>query len=93
MSKTVEIHMYPVTDTAMEARARRAAKRLGLKAQKSRELKGTIQNRGGFRLVDEERDFIWAGRNYDCAAEGVIECCGKIERGKAPAAGWEWPDD
>jgi hypothetical protein len=38
--------------TALENRARRAAKRVGLIARKSRWRAGTIDNHGGFTLIE-----------------------------------------
>jgi hypothetical protein len=59
----------------MEARARRAAKRVGLVARKTRWRPGTIDNYGGFALFDPYSNFIVCGEKYDLSAEYVIEYC------------------
>jgi hypothetical protein len=46
-----------MTEQALEARARRAAKRAGLMAYKSRWRAGTIDNRGGYMLIDLQTNF------------------------------------
>jgi hypothetical protein len=62
-------------DRRKEDQARRAAKRVGLKACKSRSLVGSINNRGGFRVVDPQRNYIVAGERHDFTAEDVIAFC------------------
>lgn len=59
---------------ALEARARRAAKRVGLVAIKSR-FALSIDNRGEFRLLDPYNNRIVAGEKFDLTAEEVIEYC------------------
>ena len=59
----------------LEARARRAAKRVGLVARKSRWRQGSIDNFGEFMLVDPYRNFAVAGSRFDMSAEQVIEFC------------------
>ena len=59
---------------AFEARARRAAKHVGLLAVKSR-FALSIDNRGGFRLLDPYNNRIVAGEKFDLTAEEVIEYC------------------
>ena len=63
-----------VTDAALEARARRAAKKIGIRAMKSRWRTGSCDNYGGFMLVDD-RNFCRAGARWDMTAEEVIEYC------------------
>jgi hypothetical protein len=63
------------TEAAMDAHVRRAAKRIGLFARKSTWRKGTIDNQGGYRLVDGCSNFIVAGERYDLTAKEVIEFC------------------
>ena len=73
----------------LEARARRAAKRLGLKARKApRRLETGTRNRGGFMLVNERSNFVVAGQRFNLTAEAVIECCCHIQDGTAPYRGW-----
>ena len=60
---------------AIDARARRAAKRFGLVARKSRCQVGTINNRGEFQLIDPVRNVIVAGERCDLTAEDVIALC------------------
>jgi hypothetical protein len=59
----------------MEARARRAAKRVGLSATKSRTRLYCFNYQGGFRLVDPYINSVVNGVNYDMSAEDVIEFC------------------
>ena len=63
------------SEKAIDARARRAAKRVGLSARKSRWRLGSVDNCGGFRLVDPYTNTIQAGERYDLSAEAVIEYC------------------
>lgn len=61
------------SETATDARARRAARRIGLRARKSRRQFG-INNLGDFMLVDEH-NLIQCGSSYDMTAEEVIAYC------------------
>jgi hypothetical protein len=63
------------TEQALEACARRAAHRVGLVARKSRWRANTIDNFGGFMLVDPSTNFAVDGIRYDLSAEYVIESC------------------
>jgi hypothetical protein len=63
------------TEQALEARARRAARRIGLMARKSRWRVNTIDNFGSFMLVDPSTNFAVDGIRYDLSAEYVIEFC------------------
>jgi hypothetical protein len=64
-----------ISEAAMDARARRSAKRMGLLAIKSRRLRGTADNRGGYMLIDPTRNAVWAGERCDLSAEDVNEMC------------------
>ena len=64
-----------LSKTALEHRARRAARRIGLSATKSRWRANSIDNFGGFMLVDPERNYIVSGSRYDLSAEDVFEYC------------------
>ena len=61
-----------MADLAMDALARRAAKRAGLLARKTRWRKGYVDNRGCFQLLDD-RNRIVAGEQFDLTAEDIIE--------------------
>ena len=63
---------------ANDALARRAAARLGLRAEKSTRQRGTPDNHGGFRLIDPEKGTILDGSRYDLSAEGLIAKCGQL---------------
>jgi hypothetical protein len=67
--------MNTLSEGALEARARRAARRLGLIARKTRWRAGSIDNHGGFMLVDLYGNYLVAGDRFDLSAEGVIEYC------------------
>jgi hypothetical protein len=55
--------------------ARRAAKRIGLVAQKSRRRAGTVDNWGGYQLIDAHHNFVVDGSRFDLSAEEVIRIC------------------
>ena len=46
--------MSEISEQALDARARRAARHVGLMARKSRWRCGTIDNLGGYRLIDPQ---------------------------------------
>jgi hypothetical protein len=56
---------------AVEARARRAAKRAGFIARKSRARVGSVDNLGGFMLVNEYNHVV-DGSRFDLSAHDVI---------------------
>lgn len=60
---------------ALEQRARHKAKRIGLVAIKSCKGVGTVDNLGGFRILDAILGIIKAGERFDLTAEGVIAYC------------------
>jgi hypothetical protein len=64
-------------EKALEARARRAARREGLIARKSRwrRVPGSLDNYGGFMLVDLYGNYVVAGEKFDMTAEDVIAYC------------------
>ena len=66
-----------VSDTALKSRTRRTAKRVDLVATKSRRLKNTNDNLGGFQLVDPHRKAVVSGSRYDLSAQDVIDFCTK----------------
>lgn len=59
---------------ALEARARRAARRIGLVARKSRRPMGPAGLVGGFSLIDSRQNWIVFGE-FDLSAQDVIEWC------------------
>ena len=59
---------------AIEARARRAANRVGLQAIKSRGAVG-LTNQGGFMLADLYDNYVVAGRWFELTPDEVIEWC------------------
>ncbi len=68
--------MHPCGDAANQQRARRAAKRVGLKAVKAgRWRAGTPDNFGGFMLIDPDRNLCVGGERFDMTAEEVIARC------------------
>ena len=63
------------TDPAIDHRARRAAKRVGLVARKSRRRSRTIDNHGGFQLIEPLSNAVVRGERFDMSAEDVLEFC------------------
>lgn len=68
-----------VSESAMEARARRAARRVGLVATKSRASLHYETNRGGFQLADERTGYPEAGADFGLSAQEVIDWCAEYE--------------
>ena len=71
--------MKQVSVAAMEAQARRASKRAGFSALKRRWRIGTVDNRGGFQLLDPYSNRIVAGSRFDLTAEDVIQYCRALQ--------------
>jgi hypothetical protein len=67
--------MLSVSETALDARARRAARRVGLMARKSRWRRDSIDNYGEFMLIDLYDNYVVAGSRFDMTAENVIAFC------------------
>lgn len=67
------------TERTQEAKARRAAKKVGLIATKSRWRVGTIDNFGGFALVDQRFNYIVEGSRFDMTPDEVIDYCRPTE--------------
>lgn len=59
----------------IEAAARRAARRIGLWARKSRCRSDSIDNLGGFMLVNPDSNFVVAGERFDLSPADVIAYC------------------
>jgi hypothetical protein len=66
-----------MTGQALEAKTRRAAKRVGLVATKSRWRRGSIDNFGGLMLANARHNWVVAGSRFNLSA--VLEYC--AERG------------
>jgi hypothetical protein len=69
--------MTTLSEFALDARARRAARRRGWSAKKSRR-SFSVDNYGGFMLVDE-RNCILDGERFDLSAKDVIDWCSSAE--------------
>jgi len=63
-----------ISASVLEARARRAARRTGYKAIKSRRSR-SLNNLGGFALLDADRNLLVCGSNFELSAQDVIEIC------------------
>jgi hypothetical protein len=63
------------SESTMDARARRAARRIGLLASKSRWRQHSIDNHGGFMIIDPHSNTPVQGYRWDLSAEEVIEFC------------------
>jgi hypothetical protein len=72
-----------LVEQALDAHARRAAQRVGLVARKSRWRAGSIDNYGGFMLVDPYSNVVVDGGRYDLSAEYVIDYCQPDDGGAA----------
>lgn len=60
-----------LSEQTLDARARRAAQRAGLMAKKSRWRRNSIDNFGGFMLLDPRTNFVVAGSRFDLSAYEV----------------------
>jgi hypothetical protein len=61
----------------LEAKARRAAKRVGLRAIKSRWRRGSIDNQGMFMLFDPVPNSVVAGARFELDPAAMIAICEK----------------
>lgn len=61
--------------TVSESAARRAARKVGLIARKSRWRQDSLDNHGGFMLVDPSTNIPVAGHRWDLSAEEVVRYC------------------
>ena len=66
---------YSTSASALEQRARRSARRVGLVARKSRWRADTIDNYGGFMLVDPMNNWVVSGSRFELSAQEVIDYC------------------
>ncbi len=60
---------------SLEQKARRAAKRAGFVAKKSRWRAHSVDNLGGFQIVQPYFNSVQAGVRFDMTAEEVIDYC------------------
>ncbi len=71
--------MYTTSENALDKKARRAAHKAGYVARKSRRRQDSIDNLGGFMLVDPQLNCVVAGARFDLSAEDAIDWCQKAE--------------
>jgi hypothetical protein len=64
----------------IEAQARRTAKRVGLQARKTRWRANSIDNLGGFQIIDPMRNWIVAAEKFNFTAADVIAFCADYEK-------------
>lgn len=64
------------SERAIEARARRAALAAGYVVHKSRCRRGSVDNYGGFMIVDPNTNVAVAGYRFDYDAEAVLQWLG-----------------
>jgi hypothetical protein len=74
------MHMNSSESQLLEARARRAARRVGLRVRKSRQRTyvPNMDNFGAYMLIDGERGYVVAGSKFDLSAEEVIAFCARL---------------
>jgi hypothetical protein len=58
-----------------DSTARKAAANAGLVAKRSRRFRNTADNRGGFMVLNPERNAIVAGARFDLTAQQVVDLC------------------
>jgi hypothetical protein len=71
--------MPTIKDQTLDARARRAAKRIGLAAIRSRR-KPSIDNYGGFQIINPYFNAVVAGEKFNLSADQVVSYCREVER-------------
>jgi hypothetical protein len=70
-----EQYLPIMTNPSLEQKARRVAKRAGLVARKSRWRAHSLDNFGGFQIVEPYFNCIEEGMRFDMSAEEVIKYC------------------
>jgi hypothetical protein len=60
-----------------DGKARRAAKERGFLAIKRRWRRGTVDNFGGFMLIEPRSNCVVAGARFDLSPEDVVKYCKK----------------
>jgi hypothetical protein len=71
--------MSEISEHALDAPARRSSPRW-IGARKSRWWSGTIDNLGGYRLIDPQHNICVEGERFNLSAEYVIKSCKQLER-------------
>ena len=71
----VNIYGRNLDEVRLDGMARRAARRAGLCAKKTRWRAGSVDNHGGYILLEEEQNYVVAGARFDLSAEEVIKFC------------------
>lgn len=64
-----------MTESSLDSKARRAAKRVGLRILKSRVRTISADNHGEYMLIEPRFNRCLAGERFDLSAESVIEWC------------------
>jgi hypothetical protein len=67
------VRLSNADNITLEQRARRAARRVGCRAVKSRRHE-SIDNCGGFQLIDA-KNWIVGGERFNLSAEDVLDVC------------------
>ena len=67
------------TSPLLELQARRAAKKAGLRAIKSRVRNLHSNNQGGWQILNPDRNEVVDGLNYEFTPERVIEFCAEYK--------------
>jgi len=66
-----------LTQGISDSQARRAAKRVGLAVKKTRWRANTVDNKGGYQIIDPNFNRIEAGERFDLSAKDVVDFCTK----------------
>jgi hypothetical protein len=64
-----------MNDQSLEQKARRVAKRAGFIAKKSRWRAHSVDNLGGFQVIDPYLNSVQEGVRFEMSAEEVIKYC------------------
>lgn len=73
MNNSMHVHDEHDKKHAWDSRARRIAKKYGFRAVKSRWRKDSIDNQGGFQLIDAYTNTVVIGEKFDATAGDVID--------------------
>jgi len=69
---------FDMPDTeASDSQARRAAKRIGLRAHKSRWRRDSVDNYGHYMLIDPWLNVVIAGERFNLTADDVVDWCSR----------------
>ena len=58
-----------------DSQTRRVAKRAGLIARKSRWRRDTVDNHGGYMLIEPYSNYVVAGSRFNLTASEVVDLC------------------